>query len=281
MWGWLSFLEPFSSLPSRTWHTLGLGGVTTLLAALGLIGARRRSWFLPVVLPCALLFFLTFRFPGGFTAWNLLYLHIPGVPAFRYVNRAYQILMAVPALGVGMLIQSLVEERGRRAVGAVLLVVVILEQLQSGWGYSLPNRSRLERTIAKSIPSGCRSFFYSPLGDTAPLVSHLDAMWAATLVGLPTINGFSGYHPRGWKLRRHGIESMEDENRIRRDLQSWLQRSRLPATCWIKLDPRTGIAGGVEIVKPNALDGDATPRVRPAASEAFHKPAGTDASRLH
>lgn len=252
LWSQLERWAPLAATPAKGWHQLGLGPVTTVLALIGLVRLRRRAWFPLVAAPAVLLFVICFRFPGGFSPWVMLFDQLPGAPAFRFVNRAYQLLLIVPAAGWGVAMFDLAKGKRPGFVWAALTAVCLLEQVQLGWGYSLPNRARLEQAIAYAIPETCESFFYSPLGETAPLVSQLDAMWAGLLIQRPTINGFSGYRPPGWNLRRHAISSKEDERRIRASLEDWLSRNNLARTCWVQFDTALELPHRIEVVESDA-----------------------------
>jgi hypothetical protein len=51
-------------------------------------------------------------------------------------------------------------------------------------------------------PPGCRSFFVSPWPESIrpSYGSQVDAMLIGERVNLPTLNGYSGWVPRGWDL---------------------------------------------------------------------------------
>lgn len=74
-----------------------------------------------------------------------------------------------------------------------------------------------------SPPSPCQAFYIVPQRrQDQSYVDEVDAMWIALHVGLPTLNGLSGWSPPGWELSRRGV----DYDAL---VRQWIARSGLSA----------------------------------------------------
>jgi hypothetical protein len=134
-------------------------------------------------------------------AWHL----IPGASALRAGGRAQIVIngfvVAVVAIVLTRWMQTIRSWRLRVVVWALLLVCV-LEQINV---VSNHNLSRAEEMAAlKIVPpplAACKSFYVSPHTlERGPTIQQTNAMLIAQVVNLPTLNGYSGWSPRGWRL---------------------------------------------------------------------------------
>ena len=69
---------------------------------------------------------------------------------------------------------------------------------------------------------------------------HLDAMYAAQLTGVPTVNGASGNDPPGWYgLQWARVRNPTTERLFREALDSWLRSGGVDpgSVQWIRLPP--------------------------------------------
>ena len=96
--------------------------------------------------------------------------------------------------------------------------------------------------LAAVIPDQCEVFFYSPISPgTADLANNqIDAMWAGLRVNIPTVNGYSGYPPRGWWRTVHQAVGRNPRPGAEKNLTRGLAEAGATAdsVCWI----RAGIA---------------------------------------
>lgn len=174
-------------------------GVLTLgLAVTGFWLGRRRPLVRWSVTVAAVALGLTLVWPGGFSAWSLLYPLLPGAGAIRGVSRVGLPLLLVCGLGVGVAIEKLAERRRGLAFAACALMA--LEQGQTQRSFAVAPVVARSRRIAAKLPAECGSFLYTVrLVQPKPLARyHLEAMWAGLFADRPTVNGYSGYPPRGW-----------------------------------------------------------------------------------
>jgi hypothetical protein len=219
------------------WQALGLGFATLSVAAVGTWSERRRLW-VRILLPAGLLLTFAATNFGDWSAWRLVFATIPAADAFRLVHRVYHIALLPLGLAFGVGLWSIARRSDRGAwVSAMLAAVCVTEQLRSPWSYSLEDRRAVAAAIARSLPAACPAFFYSPIGGPeTPLVAQLDAMWAGRLAGTATVNGFSGYQPRHWTLKRNIVRGEADLQRLRVGLSSWMMATGLVETCWIRIE---------------------------------------------
>ena len=138
--------------------------------------------------------------------WNVM----PGARAIRAGGRAQIVLNGIALAASAVVLTSLFQRTRARHLKALLWllpILILLEQLNNN-----PDHARLSRgaemtalAAAPRPPAACKSFFISPhsshdgrrVGDA---IEQIDAMLLAQRVGLPTLNGYSGLSPPGWRM---------------------------------------------------------------------------------
>jgi hypothetical protein len=247
----------FHFIPMEHEQRLGAGVATTLFAVLGLWSARhRRVVQFVTAVPLAMALIAT-QWPGGFTAWRAVYAIVPGAAALRAVSRIGMAIVLPIALGVALLIDQLTggephaqrlpraEERWaavtKSLLAAIILVAVFLEQGQQLPSYGkLAARARTTR-VANAVGPQCAAFLSTIIGGKEdPWRYHVDAMWASMQLGTPTINGYSGNQPPGWKfydIRIHPGDGTLIPTMA--EVEEWAARWRLnPNTiCMLRVPP--------------------------------------------
>ncbi len=181
-------------------RVLGVGLVTPLLAAAGLWLERRRSSTRLLVLVSAVVIVATTVGPGGGWLWPTVARWLPGAQAIRALGRI-GIYLAVPVgVGVAFLADRLRPHPRFALLALVLLAVLAVEQSHRIPSYDkLAARRRVER-IASHLGPHCRTFYASSRMPLPIFVFQVDAMWAASRSGTPTINGRYGNSPPGYEL---------------------------------------------------------------------------------
>ena len=66
------------------------------------------------------------------------------------------------------------------------------------------NGERGSDELANKVASDCDSFYYFS-NQSEPTWIQLDAMWASLSLRVPTLNGYSGNTPPGWRLGRESL----------------------------------------------------------------------------
>lgn len=194
----------------------------TLPLAIGFIAATitavRRYWRSKengALLAAALAVVFTGLMPldfGGRSPWYFVYSYVPGAKAFSVIS-AYYIFLAFPIVAVtATFIDSL---RLRAAVVVPLCLGFLAFELNTTWCELDRHREMARYKNLRPPPQGmCSSFFVNAHSDPTAYISdatirrlpaqlyahNVTAMMVAELVHVPTINGFSSYLPRDWRV---------------------------------------------------------------------------------
>jgi hypothetical protein len=130
--------------------------------------------------------------------WMAVRESIPGGNAVRAIGRVVLILLVPLGLGLAALVQYLMRN-GHALLGWTVAVLCIAEQGVTTDSYDVATNTQRITTLAQKINLDQEVFFYHPDQKQSFFHYQLDAMWASLLSGVPTINGYSGYYPRGWE----------------------------------------------------------------------------------
>ncbi len=238
LYGWMGRLSWFQSLPMRHEQAIGLGMVTSAVTVWFLWRYRTETWVRVVAAVMVTAFVCFTMFPGGVRLWRVWYYALPGIQGIRVMARI-GILLLLPA---GMAVATLVRttERSRYAwVGLLIALVCCVEQARFHRWYDRDACRRRVEQLAARIDRSSVAFYVTRARRREGGLSkwHLDAMWAATLSGVPTINGYSGNFPPGWDLYRSVIRNKADERRIAVALRSWIARhsQHLSRVQWVRV----------------------------------------------
>lgn len=227
---------PLRRLP----HCNGLGVVTLIFVLTGLYSYRRQLSIRLMVLTYGIAMLMTTVFPGGFTFWHYIFNLSSSLGAIRAVGRIGLFLLFPAGLGLAFYFER---HMRRKRVWILILaaLLVVIEQRQLPRSYDKLEARRWVASIAGKIEPHCQSFFVSTFGGRPDPAIHEDAMWAASLTGVPTINGRSGNAPPGWHPLRIHRSSRHNQKRletIRQDLRRWTEQSGLDpkGVCWIEVE---------------------------------------------
>jgi hypothetical protein len=134
----------------------------------------------------------------GVTAWRFFFHIIPGANAIRALPRVSLLFLIPAAVGVA----AFFEKPRKLGVTIFLLALLVAEQVQPAFNFSKQEARERASHLVKAVPRGCPSFLYDPPPAERTLpdyVYQIDAMIASLELGIPTLNGFSGSVPPGWK----------------------------------------------------------------------------------
>jgi len=163
----------------------------------------------------------------GATAWRFVYDHLPGAAAIRTMARIGLLALIPGAIGVGLLIEHLVQRGIAYLVVPLCLVCAAEQRLATPFFDKEVNRLVTQRVAAQVNPS-CEAFFYAAVGGRyEPWKYHLDAMWASLISGVPTLNGYTGNYPPGWMLFESNIHDALGPQRVSFLAQNWAVRNHL------------------------------------------------------
>jgi hypothetical protein len=198
--------------------------VLFVLASIRFIGAgvRRESTSQQRLLAalCLSVFVLTLAATrlGGLMPWRLVYEIFPGAKGVRVAGRVNLVLnLVVVALVVDYIRRRLHQpgvrlDLGHRIRLVGLCAILLIEQLN--WD-AFPGFSRRQELAAlrriSAPPARCRTFYVSRSDRPNSAARQIDAMLLARRFNLPTINGYSGLEPPGWKCpgdNAHACEAL-------------------------------------------------------------------------
>ncbi len=132
------------------------------------------------------------------SAWMFFYIHVPGASSMIFVSRVGLILLIPAAVGLGYSIDAL-RARGRTALALGLGLICLLEQGTTTPAFDKAANREVIGSLARRIDGRPGTFYYTPDDARSPVIANLDAMWAGVERGKPTVNGYSGHTPRGWR----------------------------------------------------------------------------------
>jgi hypothetical protein len=225
----LARLPGFERLPVPGEQQLGVGALTTVVALVGLWGARRRPVVALMLGIAVALVLLSTQWGPASSAWHWFHTWVPGAAGIRAVSRIGILVLIAWAAGLALAIDRLGE---RSTVAAVVLAVAcVLEQGISFASFAPAEQATRVQRLAAAIDRDCAAFVFTPDDDGSPAWrSQIDAMWAADFSGVPTLNGYSGNYPPGWPLDDCIVRGPEDQARLSRSIEEWVQATGLYGT---------------------------------------------------
>jgi len=198
----------------------------------------------------AVLVVISLKF-DGFSLWYLVYRFVPGASALRALAR---VLMMVDMIVIVVAIHGLQElhkrlrQGGRSNAGfvnaayAILAAVLVAEQV-NGTTFRLDKAGQLAFMQRYEAPeTNCTAFFINnaesvdlPFG-----YYHLDAMMISMHLGIPTVNGYSGFEPHeAFTLIPWGAE-------YKYRILDWLRLQKATKDI-CELDYRSGVFRAVDV----------------------------------
>lgn len=166
---------------------------------------------------------------GGYSLWWPVWKFVPGGSAIRVPYRLQIMNGLIVTLAVFLFLDYWYRVRrlgGKAEMSGMVLTglaaVLVLEQI-NGAPTAAVSRAR-ELAFLDRVPAAgqCRVFYLadSVPDDRATYAYQIDAMLISQRVGIPTINGYSGWEPQGWEVRdpRLGNSYVNSADR-------WLERN--------------------------------------------------------
>ncbi|MGA2183520.1 MAG: DUF4214 domain-containing protein [Bryobacteraceae bacterium] len=179
---------------------------------------------------------------GPVPAWLLVYRMVPGALAIRTTFRGALVLNGALVLtclsGVWLLRWRLARSRST-ALSSLLVLLAVFSLLEQTNAEPMYRIDRVEEdALLERIPpppAACRCFFVWPWPTSIrpSYGSQVDAMLISERFNLPTLNGYSGWLPRGWNLNPGpDYQKRALDWAYRHSLASGLCRLNLPKATW-------------------------------------------------
>jgi hypothetical protein len=220
----LARLPGFERLPVPGEQQLGVGALTTVVALVGLWRARGRPVVALILGTGVALVLLSTQWGRGSSAWHWLHTWVPGAAGIRAVSRLGILVLIAWAAGLSLAIDRL-GERSHLAA-ALLALACVLEQGVSFASFAPAEQAARVRNLAAAIGPDCTAFVFTPDDDGSPAWrSQVDAMWAADVSGVPTLNGYSGNYPPRWPLDDCLVRGPKDQARLSSAVEAWVRET--------------------------------------------------------
>ena len=192
LYGWYGDFEPFRTIPNKFEHEIGIGWLTPLLAATGLLLLWRRPGLRVLAIVTALGIALP-TYYDGWSAWRTIFDHLPAAGAVRAVTRIGMVLLLPAAIGFTLF---MARPRWRLRSLLVLGLICTAEQITTPRSYDKLAMRRVIASLAEQVPADAPAFYLTTHGiTTSSIKTNIDAMWASIATGIPTVNGYSGKTP--------------------------------------------------------------------------------------
>ena len=258
---WTRHVEAFRSLPWDFEHAMGLGFLTTGCVLVAAWQGQRRV-AVRLAMGAVLVLIAATTMVHGHTFWRQVFDFVPALGSARAISRLGLLLPFAAAIVLGTWADSL---RGRaRALALALLVGCAVEQLAALDVHDREVQRRWVGEVARQVDRGAAAFVVTRSSDRGgAMLVHLDAMLAAQITGVPTVNGASGSDPPGWYgLQWARVRNEVAERAFRETLDDWLHSGGVdPARVqWIRLAPNFRAAEAQQRKPRHGRDGAQAPR---------------------
>jgi hypothetical protein len=221
-WGWLSSavarVHPLFS--TELYIAIGivpsLSMVALIVWALRTVVRRpggRSAALAAAILSSAIFYAIGMRYVNGLTPWHAVYQFVPGANGLRAIARFVLVLVLPMSIAFAIMMNRALamiairqSEAVRYGLTAVMLLVAafgIAEQLGRPPSFSSAAELSRLRNLAASLPDDC-AVFYAAAAPVSLPVKHeyqIDAMLVSSMRHIPTVNGYGGKEPPGWRLQ--------------------------------------------------------------------------------
>lgn len=223
-------LRKTASLPMRQEHYLFPGIFIFILLSVALAGFIVLRRTLKIGLPYifivgstlfVILTAISLRLPfTDFSLWNLIYYAVPGAGAIRAVTRIWTISYLFLYLAIIGLATSTYSHTTSKIFKTTLLLLAFLACIEqtnlTPYYFDKHEQEKIQKQINNTIQGGQRglkldAFYIHWPKEQSYIPFQTKAMWASLELNLPTINGYSGNVPRGYKTIEQAMTKGEVE----------------------------------------------------------------------
>jgi len=185
------------------------------------------------ILAAGLFYVIGMKYWNDGSPWRLVYLYFPGASGLRTVARYVTFLSLPMAIAFAFVVhrgmQRIALQKNPRmgmCMAAAMFAVItfgLLEQFGRTAAFSKSAEIAWLDKLAARLPESCSSFYVvaGPVRRPMKYEYQIDAMLVSVMRGVPTLNGYSGYVPRGWSLRE--VEAPDYEEKVKK----WIDLHKL------------------------------------------------------
>lgn len=205
------------------------------------------------------------------TLWHAVWHRVPGASAIRVTARFQYLLSLVVVAASVAALSAAWEAAGPRRRGAggwvrVLLAAagafLAIEEVNLARNHGIDRRQELALlATVPGPPPGCESFCLREPPEPAKhgIAQQIDAMLIAERLGVPTVNGYSGFNPPGWNMANTASADYYDQ------VGRWAALHHLRHLCAVLLAERRWVEDPLTPLTPlnTARGADLPPTSRP------------------
>lgn len=221
----------FNDIPVKGEHKLSFGYFTSVLFLISFIFSRKNFLILLNFLIFISFIILTFYIPPDLSLWKIIYKFMSGASVLRAVSRLNLLLLLPFSFTIAFFLK-----KTNKYLALLFCLIIVFEQKTKTPAYNKFS-IRKEVEILSALAKEKRTpFYYSPLFGYEHFWKYqMDAQWASLLSRVPTLNGYSGNHPKGWGLFQNTINKEIDFTRIYSNLFNWYGNANF---YWIQTIPK-------------------------------------------
>jgi hypothetical protein len=224
---------PFGVSHSHRRLALAVAGVSLIVVELRPLLTGRGPAPRSLSLAAAIVVASLWLFPDTILYWRYAAHLVPGGEALRAVARGFLLAMLPAALGLACSFDQIWQRPRRLALACGLGLACLLEQGVTTSSFDKAAHRRAVADLARRVDPRWRCFYHGfyvrfRRPDTPTNEHHLEAMWAEIRTGIPTVNGYSGVAPPGWRpLYQADLLGDGDRPRVEKALKDWATRHSL------------------------------------------------------
>jgi hypothetical protein len=203
-------------------------------------GSKTRMYWMGFLALSVVVPLIPLRF-AEFSVWRLFIEPLPGFGVIRDPKRIIYLYELAVAVAAAALVARFPRGAAFRSTVALLAIICVVTA-------RAPNRFSYHRSIAVfdrwvaapiTLDPSCRSFYMT--GASPEYMSRsnhrwsqygLDALFVSFRLGIPTLNGYSAWAPKGWHLHN------PPETGYEQAVQEWIDRYGLTDVCELDIDER-------------------------------------------
>jgi uncharacterized membrane protein len=179
---------------------------------------------------------------GTFSVWRTFFVPFPGFSAIRDPKRIIHVYELFLVLLAALLMMRLPPRSRFRFLASTILIVLLVTDWNREVFVFGRSTAEYRRWVEASIDidPACKSFFikdaserYTSRWDYLRTLFSVDAMFVSLKYSIPTLNGYSGWHPDEWHLF-HPRERDYPEG-----VAQWIERHQLTGVCEFDIESRT------------------------------------------
>ena len=157
---------------------------------------------------------------AGHSLWRIIWVYIEPLRSIRVPFRISVFATWILLFTIFFTLSRLKVKKVYVIAVFILLIIDTWRPVPSTWKESELISSSNQIVINSLVEQKCGYFFLNPsLSNEAPWITQVDAITIANIIGIPTVNGYSGNSPDGWPIQEYWGRATESEIKL------WVKKS--------------------------------------------------------